>query len=31
MVDNTTNVDGLISAPTLFGLDPIDADVEGRP
>lgn len=29
MVDNVTNVDGLISAPTLFGLDPMESDVEG--
>jgi ATP-dependent helicase IRC3 len=29
LVDNVTNVDGLVSAPTLFGLDPVNADVQG--
>jgi len=27
-VDNVTNVDGLVSAPTLFGLDPVTTDVQ---
>ena len=27
-MDNVTNVDGLVSAPTLFGLDPVTADVQ---
>lgn len=30
LVDNVTNVDGLVSAPTLFGLDPVNADVQGK-